>query len=459
MSALLGWLSAGVLWGTGFFLVTWLLSSTLLKRAHPAARAVLFVFVLLKFAVPFGPSLGGALSALATGEGSPGARISPGSRSLLSEALEPAVGADAPPLPPPLDTGLCVAWALGVLLISAVRLAKHRDLRRLLAEQGEAPAELVSRVRAASERIGAPMPRVAQGPLGPCVVGVVRPVLVLPAQVRAADLEAMLVHELMHLRRRDPLTRFFQSVIETLFFFWPIVRIASRWLSLACEQACDLAVVETRVMTSTRYAELLLEVGLAPHLTLAMAAHPSHLERRIELLLMETKLRPQWGALVLVSLLGLAGGATAGPSTPGAAPAPTAGQTAKPAWRSPEKPPSLSVSGALDHAEGSLDGELIHQVVRKHLLEIRACYEAMLIEKPDAQGTLAWDWTINGDGTFRDGCIGQGTALVDGFGLKLGVPEAMGKCVSKQIARWVFPKPKGGVVNITYSFTLKPAPN
>ncbi|MFZ5443180.1 MAG: hypothetical protein ACOZQL_24440, partial [Myxococcota bacterium] len=57
MSALSHWLVTGVVQGTGLFVVAWLLSVTVLAGAHPSTRATLFLMVLVKFVVPFGPAL------------------------------------------------------------------------------------------------------------------------------------------------------------------------------------------------------------------------------------------------------------------------------------------------------------------------------------------------------------------------------------------------------------------
>lgn len=81
----------------------------------------------------------------------------------------------------------------------------------------------------------------------PLVVGVVRPVLVLPRGMRErlspAQLEAVLAHELTHVRRHDTVVNFVQSLVEVLFFFHPAARWLSAQVRLEREHCCDDAAV------------------------------------------------------------------------------------------------------------------------------------------------------------------------------------------------------------------------
>ncbi|NVJ20907.1 M48 family metalloprotease [Myxococcus sp. AM011] len=81
----------------------------------------------------------------------------------------------------------------------------------------------------------------------PLVLGVVRPVLVLPRGMRErlspAQLEAVLAHELTHVRRHDTVVNFVQSLVEVLFFFHPAARWLSAQVRLEREHCCDDAAV------------------------------------------------------------------------------------------------------------------------------------------------------------------------------------------------------------------------
>ena len=77
----------------------------------------------------------------------------------------------------------------------------------------------------------------------PAVVGIFRPVVVLPEGVAARmtpeQLNAILIHELCHVHRRDNLATAMYMVVESLFWFYPLVRWIGRQLINERERACD----------------------------------------------------------------------------------------------------------------------------------------------------------------------------------------------------------------------------
>jgi hypothetical protein len=81
----------------------------------------------------------------------------------------------------------------------------------------------------------------------PCVVGVLRPVVLLPltlcAQVPPAQVEALLLHELAHLRRRDWLGTALATTVETVLFFHPGAWWLARRLRIEREPAADARAV------------------------------------------------------------------------------------------------------------------------------------------------------------------------------------------------------------------------
>lgn len=119
--------------------------------------------------------------------------------------------------------------------------------------------------------------------LQPVLVGIVRPLILLPPAAVSgwspAQLEMALLHELTHVRRWDNLVNLLQRVVESLLFFQPAVWIVSRWLRADREQCCDAAVVR-HTGEPEAYAELLVSVAqnsLNPRLpstAVALARHP-----------------------------------------------------------------------------------------------------------------------------------------------------------------------------------------
>jgi beta-lactamase regulating signal transducer with metallopeptidase domain/uncharacterized protein involved in exopolysaccharide biosynthesis len=124
----------------------------------------------------------------------------------------------------------------------------------------------------------------------PTVVGWLRPVILLPMSslvgLSAGQLEAILVHELAHIRRFDYLVNIFQCVIETLMFYHPVVWWVSRCVRDEREHCCDDLVVKV-CGNRVAYARALatLEEMRAETPQLAFAASGGSLLGRVRRLL------------------------------------------------------------------------------------------------------------------------------------------------------------------------------
>ena len=79
--------------------------------------------------------------------------------------------------------------------------------------------------------------------MGPSVIGWLKPVVLLPAAtllgLTPEQLEAVLAHELAHIRRYDYLVNIVQMLIETLFFYHPAVWWISGRIRQERELCCD----------------------------------------------------------------------------------------------------------------------------------------------------------------------------------------------------------------------------
>jgi bla regulator protein BlaR1 len=85
----------------------------------------------------------------------------------------------------------------------------------------------------------------------PVVIGHLKPVILMPlgllTSLPAQQVEAILLHELAHIRRNDYLVNIFQHIAETVFFFNPAVLWVSSWLKEERENCCDdIALAQTQ---------------------------------------------------------------------------------------------------------------------------------------------------------------------------------------------------------------------
>jgi hypothetical protein len=95
---------------------------------------------------------------------------------------------------------------------------------------------------------------------------------------------------------------------------------------------------------------------------------------------------------------------------------------------------------------GSLDKELIRQVIKRNVNQIRYCYESQLTRYPKLNGKVSVKFVISASGSVASSSV----ASADTNNAELET------CVAGRVRTWLFPKPKGGgVVIVTYPFIFK----
>ena len=154
--------------------------------------------------------------------------------------------------------------------------------------------------------------------LEPGIFGIVKPVLVWPKGIsehlQDAHLEAILAHEVWHVRRRDNLAAAIHMVVEAIFWFHPLVWWLGARLVEERERACDEEVLE---LGSERrvYAESILktcEFCVESPLACVSGVTGADLKKRIVRIMtqrMANKL--SFGRKLLLAAIGIA--AVAGP--------------------------------------------------------------------------------------------------------------------------------------------------
>ena len=157
----------------------------------------------------------------------------------------------------------------------------------------------------------------------PTVIGWLKPVVLLPASALAAlspqQLEAILAHELAHIRRHDYLVNLLQTLVETLLFYHPAVWWLSRRIRIERENCCDdlaVSLCGDPVAYANALADLeSLRSETAPTHHIAMAATGGALLQRVRRLLgapsSHSGRGPAWlaGSAALLLVGGIAVGA------------------------------------------------------------------------------------------------------------------------------------------------------
>jgi beta-lactamase regulating signal transducer with metallopeptidase domain len=149
-----------------------------------------------------------------------------------------------------LESWLPVAvmlWSLGVALMTVRLLRGWWQVSRLRRRiNGPLPAEVRAVIERLARQMGVTRPITSAESARievPTVVGWWHPLLLVPASsltgLPPVHLEAILAHEIAHIRRLDYLVNLAQSVVETLFFYHPGVWWVSRQVRLERESCCD----------------------------------------------------------------------------------------------------------------------------------------------------------------------------------------------------------------------------
>ena len=160
-----------------------------------------------------------------------------------------------------------IAWIAGVLLL-AVRLSMSwLHVRWLAWGRRVVPTDLADKAATLGERLGLRFPPricVSEKIREAIVVGLWRPLVLLPAswltEMTPEVLEAVIAHELAHVRRLDLWVNLLQRLMETLLFYHPAVWWLSRRVSVQREMCADELAVGA---TSKRlvYATALEQLG------------------------------------------------------------------------------------------------------------------------------------------------------------------------------------------------------
>lgn len=124
----------------------------------------------------------------------------------------------------------------------------------------------------------------------PLVIGYLKPIVLFPAalasQLDIKQVEAILIHELSHIRRNDYLLNLIKTGIETLLFFNPFIWLGSKLINIEREHACDDLVLSF-TGTPVTYAHALLKLEIlkdksSPALSMAATGGNQHLYQRIK---------------------------------------------------------------------------------------------------------------------------------------------------------------------------------
>jgi beta-lactamase regulating signal transducer with metallopeptidase domain len=193
---------------------------------------------------------------------------------------------------PSRETWIRVAglmWLTGVIFCW---LAIAREVVRIRAWFGNPCQDgaLLAAVRSCANSLEmrhCPEVRVTKGDSGPMVVGWRRPIIVMPEAALewpSQQCDAVLLHEMAHVKRRDGLVQFLGALVCAFHWFNPFAWLLLKGLRHEAECACDDTVLRRNIAAS-EYAKYLLAVASSGHfgsLATPSMANPSGMRMRVQ---------------------------------------------------------------------------------------------------------------------------------------------------------------------------------
>lgn len=231
---------------------------------------------------------------------------------------------------PAIDLNLWEKWGLrfylSVAMVSLLVWGYRRFQLRALLRLGQQPSsEICLLFRRLTRKINVRCRIILIPQLrSPSMAGWIRPYVLLPrdllADLKRSDLIDVLLHELIHVRRRDYLLDQVAALACRGVFFHPAVWLAHRRLRRERELACDQAMGGHLAARRLRYAECLMRLAkwwfLADRYSaeaIGVSSTASFLATRVRILLEEPRRHSQWqillraGAVSVIALTGAYG--------------------------------------------------------------------------------------------------------------------------------------------------------
>ncbi|HYO80237.1 MAG TPA: M56 family metallopeptidase [Bryobacteraceae bacterium] len=204
-------------------------------------------------------------------------------------------------------------WIAGSALCAVRLLWSYRSIRKLKSSAEPPAPEAAIRFRALLDRWPAerrPALLAASAVQSPMAVGYSRPAVIVPnsllLEINADQFDAVILHELAHVRHYDDWTRLAQCILRAVWFFHPAVHYICRQLDFERELACDDAVLSVNgaprdyARSLTSMLEQRQRYGCHPMLASGAAFHRRQIVRRVSAILDKTR-----NAAPTVSPLGL----------------------------------------------------------------------------------------------------------------------------------------------------------
>ncbi|MEG0296404.1 MAG: M56 family metallopeptidase [Clostridium sp.] len=194
---------------------------------------------------------------------------------------------------------LVIIWILGVSIICCWNFYCYKRFIKSIKNSSYRDEELESAIYKCSKdlkiikRITVRRSCINSSPM---IIGVIKPIIIFPSNMDySSKLEPVIIHELIHYRRKDSLFKMIQFGIMAINWFNPIVYIMNNVFEKWCEISCDEIVAENMSYAERKeYGETILNIietlSVAPNsLYLHLCSDKNYIKRRLFMMLNNKK--------------------------------------------------------------------------------------------------------------------------------------------------------------------------
>jgi len=170
-----------------------------------------------------------------------------------------------------------LVWSAVVIALTLLLVQRAFFVQGLVGQAEEASRGLLAELEGCRHRLGLRQRiglRLSPNTASPAVCGLFRPVILIPhalaPRLPSHDLQAVLLHELAHVRRGDLCVNLAQTVLQIVYFYNPLLWLANAVIRRIREQAVDEMVLVAMGETAQQYPQTLVNVA-----KLAFARRPA----------------------------------------------------------------------------------------------------------------------------------------------------------------------------------------
>jgi len=161
-----------------------------------------------------------------------------------------------------------LGWLAVVIALSLLLLQRALFVKGLVAQAEAAPARLQAALDECRTRMGLSNSlslKISPNAASPAVCGLLRPTILIPRtlapKLQPRDLEAVLLHELAHIKRGDLWINLAQTLLQIAYFYNPLLWLANMQIRRVREQAVDETVLVAMGDTARDYPDTLINVA------------------------------------------------------------------------------------------------------------------------------------------------------------------------------------------------------